>query len=508
MLNKKVISMVLLVAVALMLMSGCSFEVESTVPVETEPVETIIDHVNPTPRPDPETIRGIMLAPYMPLYGTLNRNDVVRVVGELNEDYYYIAYGENFLGDGVITIAEKQFIKTDGAATVARTVYALENAAVYETAYCNTDAITIPRNCELSVIDEFHGMFYISWTDESGEHFGFISNACITEDAPKNVTPNQSNQTGAITGDSGSNGDVSVGGGSAPSGGDSGSSGGSGSEPQPEYGNEGEGVYVEDLLKNEVSYGNHFGLELLSAVGMAELIYADEAPFEEVTGYAFTDSIPVYVFDLEVGASVDVLVEQSESETEFTVNEVVIAEDGSVHTEEKTVGAVQVYVNGCICEVPECFVSTDEYAAWNGFALPDAMAYAMYDLSDDGIALEVNETVNVSGTVLGVLIVTTKDGDTYYMTPNCVSETEYVAPVATPAPATPNGNTGNGSTGNYGGGTSGGSIDIGGGSSSSGSSDVTPPSGGDTGGSSGGDAGGSSGGDTGGDDGGWTPPVL
>lgn len=467
---KKMICAVLLAAMLITVMSGCNLKVESLIPEnveKTEVVETTYPHVSPTPCLEPATVNGVVLYPYMPLYGTLTRGESFEILDELNDDYYCINYGKNFLGENMITLVEKRFIKTDEAETFKRTVYALENAAAYENAYYveGSEMAVFTQNSELSVIDEFHGMLYVSWTDGSGEHFGYMTNNDISEQPIAAAAPSQNTAGSYVPNYSGS--------------GDSGSSSGGSNEqpstpPAPEYGYEGEDINIGDLLSNEITNNDNYGIQLLSAAGFMTVAYADNEKPETITGYAFTDGIPVYVFDLEAGSTIEVLEEQEESDNEYIVTEYFLAEDGTVDSREKTVPGIQVYVNGCICEIPECYVRTEAYGEWDGFIQDDVIGYTSADLSDEGIMLNVNEEVEVVDCVLGIYVVADKEGNRYYVLPNGVSDTEYVSPVA---PVTAPSASGGSYTPNYGDSSGGSNIEIGG-SSGGGSTDTGSSGGG------------------------------
>lgn len=444
--KRRTIAIMLLVALVLTMFSGCGKKEEPVEVIEYEPVEVVPEIIEPTPIPDPVSITGKSLVnDYKLVYCTISRGENIKIVGEYNEEHYLVEYGKDFRDDPVNLIVEKKYIKTDNAAVEPYVVYARTDASIYVNAMCGEDALMLKaaQNTEFTVLDELNGILYVEWTetDESGAEATF--NGFVSAD---NVSDTYIT---AVYYDYGGGG------------GDYGGGGGGGYEA-PSYGYDGGDIAAGDLCRSEINTGNNAQLTFLSHVtfGLVEVAYAAELEETEETeevipesGVCFSDDVPAYAGILKFGDPINVITE-FDAETTAQMFTYGLDENGELTYEEIEVGSEYIFINNCICEVPACIVrmpDKDKYEAWDAYIQKDVIGYACYDLSDEGEALGVNTVVSVIDEVLGVLVVTTEDGALYYVTPNSVSEEEYVAPYVAY-------DYGWGGGGDYGGGGGGGEV--------------------------------------------------
>lgn len=160
---KKIIALILAVLLLLSLAACGKTEVETPVatevPAETNP-ETLPE---PTPA-EPEWEKGVARAGYGELvYATLNRGDIVNVIGQW-KDYYIIE------GDEVDLLIEKQFLRLDSEGEYESwTGYARWGAQAFDNVRLKGEAILdLYVNQQVTVIDGKDGWLYIEWEGGSG----------------------------------------------------------------------------------------------------------------------------------------------------------------------------------------------------------------------------------------------------------------------------------------------------------------------------------------------------
>lgn len=161
---------VLLVVLAMLLCAGCHEQIEETLPTETQPIQTepVTQPTETEPEPTeteppvPETVEAAVKADGVPaILLTLNRNDVVELIGEYDEDHYIVKVQETY------GLVEKILLRTaDQEPYQAWTGYAYNGVAVYNNLRMQGEAVfSLTMNETVEVLEEFGYGYLVAYKD-------------------------------------------------------------------------------------------------------------------------------------------------------------------------------------------------------------------------------------------------------------------------------------------------------------------------------------------------------
>lgn len=196
-----------LVVMAMILSVGCGAAVETVEaentpePVDIAPVETATPSPAPTPvptpTPEPPSEPGtVLINGTGVLFAKLDRGTTVSVLDELG-DYYVIEL------DGEKCYIEKWLVRMDMTEQPEeKKGYARSNAKVFETAYCEGEALaSLKRNTVVQVVDSFGDVVFIEWDD--GQQSGYAKSSDISN---KKISTSSSKSDSGSSSSGGSSG--------------------------------------------------------------------------------------------------------------------------------------------------------------------------------------------------------------------------------------------------------------------------------------------------------------
>lgn len=161
---------VLLVVLAMLLCAGCHEQIEETLPTETQPIQTepVTQPTETEPEPTeteppvPETVEAAVKADGVSvILLTLNRNDVVELVGEYDEDHYIVKAQEKY------GLVEKALLRTaEQEPYPSWTGYAYSGAAVYNNLRMQGEAVfNLAMNETVEVLEELGFGYLVAYKD-------------------------------------------------------------------------------------------------------------------------------------------------------------------------------------------------------------------------------------------------------------------------------------------------------------------------------------------------------
>lgn len=158
----------LLVVLAMLLCAGCHEQIEETLPTETQPIQTepitqpteTEQEPTETEPPVPETVDATVKADGVPaILLTLNRNDVVELLGEYDENHYIVKVQEKY------GLVEKTLLRTaEQEPYQSWTGYAYNGVAVYNNLRMRGEAVfNLAMNETVEVLEELGFGYLVSY---------------------------------------------------------------------------------------------------------------------------------------------------------------------------------------------------------------------------------------------------------------------------------------------------------------------------------------------------------